>query len=159
MLDILSQEIAATDKVVKDIYDQDPDAKLLATIPGIGGTIATLLSIEIDGIEHFSSPSKLCSYAGLVPSTHSSRGKTYHGEITSEGNRWIRWAMVEVSIPASFGHAEIRNRLESLRDRKSANVAKTAMARWLLKVVYHVLKEKRPYVADYSKAVAHGAAF
>ena len=103
MLDILSQEIAATDKVVKDIYDQDPDAKLPATIPGIGGTIATLLSIEIDGIERFSSPSKLCSYAGLVPSTHSLRGKTYHGEITSKGNRWVRWAMVEVSIPASFG--------------------------------------------------------
>jgi len=26
-------------------------------------------------------------------------------------------------------------------------VAKTIMARWLLKVVYHVLKESRPYVA------------
>jgi hypothetical protein len=48
--------------------------------------------------------------------------------------------------------------LESLRDRKSVNVAKTAMARWLLKVVYHMLKEKRPYVADYSKAVASGVA-
>ncbi len=159
VLDILNREIAATDAIVKEIYDRDPDAKLLATIPGIGVTLATLLSIEIDGIERFSSASKLCSYAGLVPSTHSSGGKTYHGRITSEGNRWIRWALVEASIPASFGHAEIRKRLERFRDRKSANVAKTAMARWLLKVAYHVLKEKRPYVADYSKAVAHGAAF
>jgi hypothetical protein len=38
-------------------------------------------------------------------------------------------------------------------------VAKTAVARWLLKVVYHVLKEKRSYVADYNETVAHGAAF
>jgi transposase len=159
VLDILDREVATTNEIVKEIFDKNSDAKLLATIPGIGVTLGTLLSIEIDGIERFGSVSKLCSYAGLVPSTHSSGGKTYHGRITSEGNRWIRWALVEASIPASFGHPEIRKRLESLRGRKSANVAKTAMARWLLKVAYHVLKEKRPYVADYNGTVAHGAAF
>ena len=38
-------------------------------------------------------------------------------------------------------------------------VAKTAMARRLLKVVYHVLKEKRPYIAAYNKISGCGAAF
>jgi transposase len=76
VLDILDREVATTDEIVKEISDKDSDAKLLATIPGIGVTLGTLFSIEIDGIERFSSVSKLCPYAGLVPSTHSSGGKT-----------------------------------------------------------------------------------
>jgi transposase len=159
VLDTLKQEISSTNEMVKQIFDQDSDAKLLATIPGIGITLATLISTEIDGIERFNSASKLCSYAGLVPSTHSSGGKTYHGKITSEGNRWLRWALVEATIPASNGDAEIKARLDGFRQRKGANVAKTAMARWLLKIVYHVLKERRPYIADYSQVAKVGAAF
>jgi transposase len=159
VMDVLNQEISATNDMVKKIYDQDTDAQLLATIPGIGVTLATLISTEIDGIERFSSASRLCSYSGLVPSTHSSAGKTYHGKITSEGNRWLRWALVEAAMPASLGDVEIKNRLDRFRSKKSANVAKTATARWLLKVIYHVLKERRPYVSGYEQSISCGAAF
>jgi transposase len=159
VMEAINQEISITNDMVKEIYEKDRDAQLLTTIPGIGVTLATLISTEIDGIERFRSPSKLCSYAGLVPSTHSSGGKTYHGKITSEGNRWLRWALVEDALLASYGDAEIRERLETLRAKKRANVAKTATARWLLKVVYHVLKEKRPYITAYNNQTKARTAF
>ena len=159
VMETISQEISNTNDMVKDIYEKDSDAQLLATIPGIGVTLAVLISTEIDVIERSPSPSKLCSYAGLVPSTHSSGGKTYHGKITSEGNKWIRWALVEAAVPASYADAEIKKRLDILRKTKGANVAKTAVARWLLKIVYHILKERRPYVTAYGKMVEAGAAF
>ncbi|OGO05392.1 MAG: hypothetical protein A2Y91_05100 [Chloroflexi bacterium RBG_13_54_8] len=143
----LSHEISTSNEMVKDIYEKDKDARLLSTIPGIGRTLAVLISTEIDGIDRFGSPSRLCSYAGLVPSTHSSGGKTYHGKITLEGNKWLRWALMEAVVPASYADAEIRGKLNALRKIKNANVAKTIMARWLLKVLYHVLKEGRPYIA------------
>jgi len=95
IMEAINQEISIANDMVKEIYENDRDAQLLATIPGIGVTLAMLISTEIDGIDCFPTVSKLCSYAGLVPSTHSSGGKTYHGKITSEGNRWIRWALVE----------------------------------------------------------------
>jgi transposase len=159
IMEAINQEISTTNDMVKENYEKDRDAQLLTTIPGIGVTLAMLISTEIDGVERFRSPSKLCSYAGLVPSTHSSGGKTYHGKITSEGNRWIRWALVEAAVPASYADAEIKERLDTLRKAKGANVAKTAIARWLLKVVYHVLKERRPYMAAYNGMVKAGAAF
>jgi transposase len=146
LIEHLSHEISASNQMVEEIYKKDKDAQLLATIPGIGKTLAVLISTEIDGIGRFSSPSRLCSYAGLVPSTHSSGGKTYHGKIILEGNRWLRWALIEAVVPASYADTEIRTRLNALRKIKNANVAKTIMARWLLKLVYHVLKESRPYV-------------
>jgi transposase len=159
VIEAINKEISVTNSMVEELYKKDKDAQLLTTIPGIGVTLAMLISIEIDGIERFPSPSKLCSYAGLVPSTHSSGGKTYHGKITSEGNRWLRWALVEAAVPASYADVEIKERLDAFRKTKGANVAKTAMARWLLKVVYHVLKEKRPYIAAYNKLAKTGAAF
>ena len=149
LIELINQEIALSNEMIKEIFERDEDAKLLKSIPGIGVTLATLISTEIDGIERFSSSSRLCSYAGLVPSTHSSGGKTYHGRLTAEGNHWLRWALVEAVVPASYADEGIKERLDSLRKVKSPNVAKTIMARWLLKLVYHILKEKRPYRPEY----------
>lgn len=144
LIERFSLEISASNRMMDEIFKKDKDAQLLSTIPGIGKTLAVLISTEIDGIGRFRSPSRLCSYAGLAPSTHSSGGKTYHGKTTLEGNKWLRWALVEAVVPASYADTEIRTRLNALRKIKNANVAKTIMARWLLKVVYHVLKEGRP---------------
>lgn len=49
------------------------------TIPGIGYYSALLVMSEIGDINRrFPDSSHLCSYAGLVPSTHSSGGITQH---------------------------------------------------------------------------------
>ena len=58
-------------------------------------------------------------------------------------------AIFPPAVLASYGDAEIRRQLDDLRKIKSGNVAKTIMARRLLKIVYHVLKERRAYVPDY----------
>jgi Transposase IS116/IS110/IS902 family len=47
-------------------------AKLLTTIPGIGYYSALFLVSEINDVNRFPDSYHLCSYAGLVPSTHSS---------------------------------------------------------------------------------------
>jgi transposase IS116/IS110/IS902 family protein len=60
-------------------------AKLLMTVPGIGYYSALLIVSEIGDINRFPDSYHLCSYAGLIPSTHSSGGITYHGSITKTG--------------------------------------------------------------------------
>ena len=61
VMEAINQEISITNDTVKKIYGKDRDAQLFATIPGIGVTLAILISTEIDGINRFSSVSKLCS--------------------------------------------------------------------------------------------------
>ena len=56
---------------------------------------------------------------------------------------------MEAAVPASYADIEIKKRIDTLRKTKGANVAKTAIARWLLKVIYHLLKERRPYITSY----------
>lgn len=62
--------------------------KLLMTIPGISYYSALLVMSEIGNINRFPDSSHLCSYAGLIPSTHSSGGITHYGPIIKTGRSY-----------------------------------------------------------------------
>jgi len=145
LLEELKVRISSMESVLAQLKENDDTVTRLMTIPGIGKFFAMLLRHEIDKIERFPTSDKLCSYAGLVPSTYSSGGKTYHGRIIKQGNKYIRWALIEAVAPAIKADAQIRNYYYSMKAKKGSNSAKVATARRLLKIVYQVWKEKRFY--------------
>jgi transposase len=115
------------------------------TMPGIGQFLAMLLVAEIDDVHRFATPQKLHAYAGLIPSTRSSGGKTFHGRITREGNRYLRWAMVEAVWPARRSDRSIGRFFDQHEAKIGTNKAKVATARRLLTIAYRLLKEERDY--------------
>ncbi len=117
----------------------------MQTIPGIGRAFALLIVSEIDNIDRFSKPKKLHAYAGLVPSTYSSGGRTFNGRIIKGGNKYLRWAMVEAIWPAIQKDVDLNEFYYGLAGRKGANPAKVATAKRLLTIVYRVLKDNREY--------------
>jgi len=123
----------------------DPRVRRLMTMPGIGQFFAMLIVAEIDDVNRFASPQKLHAYAGLIPSTHSSGGKTFHGPITREGNRYLRWAMVEAVWPARRSDNSIAEFFNHHEAKIGTNKAKVATARRLLTIAYRLLKEDRDY--------------
>ena len=141
------------DKKIKDLEAQidkkslgDRDIALLKTIPGIGVFTAFLVKSEIDNISRFASKEKLCSYAGLVPSTHGSADRLYHGRITKQGNKFLRWSLTEAA-QVSIRYSEyFRYYYNKVRSRKNANSATIAVARRMLEVIYCILKEGREYI-------------
>jgi transposase len=86
----LGEKIKKSDKQLKEFYEGDEDCKRIETIPGFGVFLSVLAKVEIGTIDRFKSASRLCSYAGVVPSTYSSGGKTRHGKILKTGNRHLR---------------------------------------------------------------------
>ena len=148
LLDIV-EEFSARErglsKQIKAMNRQDEITRLLMTIPGIGDITSLLIRYEIDDIDRFISPGKLCSYAGIVPATHSSGDKTYHGRITKQGNRWLRWGIIEASHKATVTSPSLYAYHARIKARRCSSDATVALARKLLKIVYYVWKEKRPY--------------
>ena len=114
-------------------------------IPGLGRFFAVLVVHEIGTIRRFPSPEKLSAYAGLVPAVHASGGKVFHGRLTKQGNKWLRWAAVEAVRPAVTTDPDLRRYYERLRQRKGPNPAKVATARRLLLLAHRVLSQERPY--------------
>ena len=85
------------------------------------------------------------SYAGLTPSTHSRGGVTHHGQITKEGSRWLRWAMVEAAHVHFRFDTPVTRAYRRIAERRGKSKAKVVAARMLLLVCRSVLKNRRPY--------------
>jgi len=131
--------------MVKNLAKGDARARLLKSIPGIGPFFSVLILYEIDEISRFRDEKKLCAYAGLVPSTHASGGKVFHGRITKTGSKWLRWAAIEAAQTAVRSDSEFHAYYQRIRIRKGTNAAKVATARRLLTIVYRLLRQGRFY--------------
>jgi transposase len=135
-----------SDGLVKTLYNEMEEAKWIDTVPGFAVTLSVLVAVELSEITRFKRAEELHSYAGLVPSTRSSADKTYHGKITKQGNKWLRWAVIEAVYPAIRKDHDLLVFYKRIARRRGANIAKVATARRLLTIIYKILKEKRCYI-------------
>jgi len=140
----IAGRIKQSETTIRAMTKTNGNVKLLKTIPGIGEFFARLIDAEIDDIGRFRNAKKLAAYAGLVPSTYSSGGKTYHGKIIKQGNKWLRWAFVEAVQPAVATDPQLRAQYEHLKFR-GTNKARVAIARKLLTIAFQILRDRRPY--------------
>lgn len=145
LLEQVRKSIEKSNQLVEELLKQDKRVEYLMSIPGIGKFFAVLILYEIDNINRFTNYKKLHAYTGLVPSTYASANRVYHGHITKQGNKWLRWALVEAVYPAIRKDIELRIFYERIKKKSGANSAKIATARRLLTIVYKVLKENRYY--------------
>ncbi|MEO0250147.1 MAG: IS110 family transposase [candidate division WOR-3 bacterium] len=147
LYEALEERISQSDQLVKKLARGDKRVKLLETIPGIGEFFAVLIANEVDNIRRFSNEKKFFSYIGIVPSTFSSGGRTFRGRLTKQGNKYLRWALVEAIWPAVRSDPELGAYYQSIRARKGPNPAKIATARRLATIIYRVLRQERSYRA------------
>jgi len=146
IMNTFNREIKLLSKQLLGLAEEDEDVKLLMTVPGIGYYSALLVKSEVGGINRFPFAERLCSYAGLVPSTHASGGRVRHGGIVKEGSRWLRWVMAQAAQThvRSFD-SNVTRMYHRVAEKKGTRVGLTAAAHKLLLICYSVLKNKRPY--------------
>jgi transposase len=146
--DLLESHIRALEARIETDNADHLDGVRLRTLPGVGKVLGPVIALEIDGITRFKTADKFCAYAGLVPTTYSSGGKTSHGRMLPFCNRWLKWAFIEaawVAVGCSeyFGTFYKRHRARG----KGANEAITITARRMAKIAWKMLTQQR----DYSK--------
>ncbi|CCM79614.1 transposase (fragment) [Rhizobium mesoamericanum STM3625] len=137
----IDRRIKQSEATIRAMTKANGNVKLLKTIPGIGEFFARLIDAEIDDVSRFRNPKKLAAYAGLVPSTYSSGGKS---KIIKQGNKWLRWAFVEAVSPAIASDPQLRAQYEHLKIR-GTNKARVAIARKLLTIAFQILRDQRAY--------------
>jgi transposase len=90
LIDITTKFIGEAEVEIRQVVKESEDGQWLLSVPGIGFILAYLILVEIGDISRFSSPGKLSSYAGLVPSVHQSGAKSYHGHLNKKANRYLQ---------------------------------------------------------------------
>lgn len=141
----LEERISQSEGLVRKLAQGDWRVELLKSIPGLGEFFSVLVAYEVDDVRRFRNEKKFFSYIGIIPSTFSSGGKTFHGRLIKQGNKYLRWALVEAVWPAIRVDAELRAYYEKRKVEKGANLAKIATARRLATVIYRVLYQRRRY--------------
>lgn len=141
ILEALKKEInEVTREIVKNAR-KDERAGLILPIRGIGEYTAMLVISEIGDIKRFPGPKQLVSFAGLCPSTFQSGEVCYHGKITKQGSKWLRWAMVEASQKYVKAPGKLGRLYRRIERRKGSKTARVAVAREILTSVYYCLKK------------------
>lgn len=150
LFDELRMGTRQTEKWVDAALKDNAMIPILESLPGVGKILAALIALEIDTINRFDSAAKLAAYSGLVPSTYSSSGKTYHGRLIPNSNRHLRYAFIEAAWNAARVSPYFSGLFTRLKERKGSCKAIGAVGRRLCEITYSCLKagrayEERPY--------------
>ncbi|HAA80815.1 MAG TPA: IS110 family transposase, partial [Thermoanaerobacter sp.] len=147
-IDYLDQEITKLDEEIKNrMHPFEQDLALLDTIPGVGRRTAEQIIAEIGtNMEQFPSAAHLCSWAGLCPGHNESAGKQKSAR-TRKGNQKLRSSLIEAARAASRAKdTYLSSQYHRIAARRGANRAAVAVAHSILVIVYHILKQKQPYI-------------
>jgi transposase len=149
VVEVLDEQINELSAEIKHVAGESQETKWLMSIPGIGYFSAVTILAEIGDISRFSDAEKLCGYAGLVPSTKQSGGKSVHGRVTKQGSPVLRWVLEEcVWMHLRYaGNTSLTKFFYRVARKRGKQKAAVATARKLLKVVHVLLKEKREFHA------------
>jgi len=117
-IESLNKQIERIDEEIHGKASHDEDVRLLLSITGIDIYTALLIRGEIGSIDRFPDYKKLVSWAGLAPSLHQSGRIEYHGAITKQGSRMLRWIMVEAARVAVNHDERMRTFYERVKHRR-----------------------------------------
>jgi len=86
-----------------------------------------------------------CSWAGICSGNNESAGERRSGK-TRKANRWLRQALALAAQAASHSKdSYLASRFRRLACRRGKKRATIAVAHTILRAIYHVLKEGKPY--------------
>jgi transposase len=144
LLELVETEIARQEILATAAYE-DPQVKLLMTLPGVSLVVAQTLWAVLGEVDRFRDADHAASYLGLVPSTHQSGRHCYHGPITKQGHGYARSLLVQAAQSVVDHPGPLGAFFRRVTKRRDHNVAVVATARKLVVIAWHMLKANEPY--------------
>lgn len=150
LLDQLEEHIEAMEVRIRQRIASLGWVRLLKTLPGVGTILGSTIYLEIGEVARFPDAGHLASYAGLVPTVHSSGGKCWHGRTPRASNHFLKWALVEaanviVTRQKTWADKHVVQLYQRLKAQKGHGKAATAVARHLAESSWWILTKKQGY--------------
>jgi transposase len=145
LLTWLTQRIQQLDLLVEEAAAADPAARRLLTHPGVGPVTALTTVVVLGPVTRFSGSKAVTSYVGLAPALYASADKHHLGQITKQGNRLLRFVLVQAASIAARYDDDLKRLYVSLSRRRGHAKAKVAVARKLLVRLFIMLRDSIDY--------------
>jgi len=145
----LDRRIATLDEELAELARNDPVARRLGTIPGIGILNATALVAAVGDAAAFRKARDLGAWLGLVPRQHTTGGRPKLLGITKRGNRYLRMLLIHgaraAMKPLAASATPLGEWLRGLLARTHRNVALVALANKLARIAWAVLRRQTTF--------------
>lgn len=132
------------DELAQHAYE-DPQIKLLMSLPGVDYAVAENMLAVLGDVSRFQDADAAAAYFGLVPSTRQSGNHCYHGRITKQGSSHGRWMLIQAAQHVGCHPGPLGVFFRRLARKKNRNVAVVASARKLVTIAWHMLRNQEPY--------------
>jgi transposase len=148
-LRILKAQILEFDRLIMAWHRSNEISRRLDAIPGIGPALATALVASVADAKAFRSGRNFSAWIGLVPKQHSSGGKDRLGNITKQGDRYLR-SLFTAGALAVIRYAKIhgtqhRPWLAALLARRPTKVAAIALANKIARMAWAMMAKGERY--------------
>lgn len=148
----LDERVREMDREIDRIAAQDPVAKRLQQLRGVGPLTATALVATIGDANQYANGRQMAASLGLTPKQHSSGGKDRLLGISKRGDPYLRQLLVHGgrSVLRTSKHKQDRlsqwiNRIAQTRHQ---NVAVVAMANKTARIAWAMMKQGTDYAPD-----------
>ena len=148
-LRMLKARILEFDRLIMAWHRSSEASKRLDEIPGVGPVLATALVASVADAKAFRSGRDFSAWIGLVPKQHSSGGKERLGNISKQGDRYLR-SLFTTGALAVIRYAKIhgtRHRpwLTALLARRPTKVAAIALANKMARMAWAMMAKGERY--------------
>ena len=145
LLGSLDAQIGELDRAAEEVCQRDKMALLLRTHPGVGPITALAFVVTMGDVARFRRGKQVASYLGLIPRERSSGGRQRLGGISKQGNRFLRFLLVEAVHNVVRQDEGFRQQYRQRCHRMEKSVAQVAAARQLAVRLYWMLRTQTPY--------------
>jgi transposase len=154
----IEEQLVRLDKEIqRRLQPYQEQYALLQTIPGIKETGAARILAEIGAdMSPFPDGDHLSSWGGACPGNNESAGKKFHSKIR-KGNPHLLAALTECAWAATKKKdCHFRNKYHRLKSRRGSQRAIVAIDHAMLKCIYVVLSQRKPYEEPKPTSVTEG---
>ena len=148
-LRILDRRMADLDQQIKRIAQQNPVARRLQQMRGVGPLIATALIATVGDGQQYRKGRDMAASLGLTPRQHSSGGKDRLLGISKRGDAYLRCLLVHgarSAIRTAKGKEDRLSRwIINLQTRRHANVVAVALANKMARMAWAMMTRDEDY--------------
>ena len=139
---VLKEGIATLDGELQKRFFVRPEARILASLPGMGPILGAEFLVEARGVSAFDSSDSLAAYAGLVPAAHDSGKRTANNRRMRGSNKVLKRVFYQSAFASLRSSPESRAFYDrKRREGKKHTQALIALARRRVNVVWAMLRD------------------
>jgi transposase len=153
-LEAIADALAPVEAEVLRLGREDPVARRLQTVPGIGPVVAVSFRAFVDDVTRFPSAGHVSAALGLVPREDSSAERRHRGHITKAGPPELRSLLIQAAWVCwrSSRHGPLQTWTDQVAARRGKRIAVVALARRLSRILYALWRDETAF--DRSRVAA-----